>query len=108
MHSTGGDPRHCELARVNAFSWLTEFEHFQQSENAYPGDASCGLPPHPAGVPAFDNTYLLHLGENLSAVEFDQATHCVADYLCLNALTPAAAFFDACRESAGGNAGSHR
>jgi serine/threonine protein kinase len=97
MHSTGGDPRHCELARVNAFSWLTEFNHFQQPENAYPGDASCGLPPHPAGESAFDDTYLIHLGENLSAVEFDQATHSVAEYLCLNALSPAAAFFDACR-----------
>ena len=26
MHSTGRDPRHCELARVNAYSWLTEYQ----------------------------------------------------------------------------------
>ncbi len=99
MHSTGGDPRHCELARVNAYSWLTEFHHFEQTENSYPGDSSCGLPAHPAGVPAFDDTYLLHLGESLNSVELDQATHAVAEYLCLNALSPA--FFDACRQATG-------
>jgi serine/threonine protein kinase len=99
MHSTGGDPRHTELARVNAYAWLSEFQHFAQPNNLYPGDASCGLPPHPAGMPPFDHTYLVHLGENLDQVEFDQAAQCVAEYLQLNVLTPASAFFDACRES---------
>ncbi len=97
MHATGGDPRLTELARVNAYSWLTEFHHFQQPENAYPGDASCGLPSHEAGIGAFDFTYLVHLGEQLDALEFDQATQSVADYLRLNVLSPAQAFFDACR-----------
>jgi serine/threonine protein kinase len=98
MHSTGGDPRSCELARVNALSWLTELHHFQQPTACYPGDASCGLPAHPAGVSAFDSAYLIHLGENLSEVEFDQAVQSVAEYLRLNTLTTAGAFFDACRE----------
>jgi hypothetical protein len=98
MHSTGGDPRHTELARVNAFAWLSEFQHFAQPQNLYPGDASCGLPPHAAGVPPFDHTYLIHLGENLDGAEFDQAAHSVADYLHLNILSPASSFFDACRE----------
>ncbi|MEX0642833.1 MAG: tubulin-like doman-containing protein [Pirellulales bacterium] len=97
MHATGGDPRLSELARVNAYSWLTEFHHFQQPENAYPGDASCGLPPHEAGVGAFDDTYLVHLGEQLDAFEFEQATQSVADYLRLSVLSPAQAFLDACR-----------
>jgi eukaryotic-like serine/threonine-protein kinase len=97
-YSTGGDPRHCELARVNAFSWLTEHHHFQQPDNAYPGDASCGLPPHAAGVAAFDDTYLQHLGENLNRAEYDQATQSIAEYLRLATLTPAKAFFDACRK----------
>ena len=57
---------------------------------------------------------MIHLGENLDDVEFDQAAHSVAEYLHLNSLTPAGAFFDACREEreqspAGdhANAGSH-
>jgi serine/threonine protein kinase len=98
LHSTGREARYSELARVNAFSWLAEYEHFRQVDGAYPGDASCGLPPHPAGVTAFDDAYLLHLGDNLDATEFDQATQMVADYLRLNIMTPARAYFDACRE----------
>jgi serine/threonine protein kinase len=98
MHSTGGDPRSCELARVNALSWLTELNHFQQSTATYPGDASCGLPAHPAGVPAFDSAYLVHLGENLSEVEFDHAAQLVAEYLRLNTLTSSNGFFESCRE----------
>lgn len=101
MHATGGDPRLSELARVNAYSWLTEFNHFQQPENAYPGDASCGLPSHEAGICPFDHTYLVHLGEQLDAFEFEQATQSVADYLRLCILSPAQAFFDACRNEAG-------
>jgi hypothetical protein len=99
MHSTDRDPRHSELARVNAFSWLSEFNHFQTQDNAYPGDASCGLPPHAPGVSAFDDTYLLHLGENLDPTEFEQATQNIAEYLRLDTLTAGSTFFDACRQS---------
>jgi serine/threonine protein kinase len=101
MHSTSGDPRHTELARVNAFAWLSEFYHFQQPAHVYPGDSSCGLPAHPAGVPPFDHTYLVHFGENLEVTEFDQAMHTVAEYLHLNISTPAGAYFDACRDDRG-------
>jgi hypothetical protein len=99
MHSTERDARHSELARVNAFSWLSEFNHFQRSDNAYPGDTSCGLPAHSPGVAPFDQTYLLHLGENLDGAEFEQATQAVADYLEMDALSMAGAFFNACRDT---------
>jgi eukaryotic-like serine/threonine-protein kinase len=101
MHSTDRDARRSELAKVNAFSWLSEFNHFQDCGNPYPGDASCGLPAHPAGVTPFDQTYLLHLGENLDGTEFEQATESVADYLQLDLLTLAGTFFDACRDATG-------
>ncbi|HEX4416040.1 MAG TPA: tubulin-like doman-containing protein [Lacipirellulaceae bacterium] len=100
LHSTGRDAKHSELARVNAYSWLSEFNHFRQSDNPYPGDISCGLPGHAAGVPAFDHTYLVHLGESLEASEFDQATHGVAEYLRFNTFSPARVFFDSCRAAA--------
>jgi hypothetical protein len=96
-HSTGRDPRHCELARVNAYSWLTEYHHFHQPAMAYPGDASCGLPPHEPGVSGFDQTYFVHLGDGLEEREFDQAARSVADYLLLDALSPAQILLDACR-----------
>jgi hypothetical protein len=52
-------------------------------------------------VPAFDDAYLIHLGDNLTEVEFDQATQLVAEYLRLNMLSPARGFFEACREANG-------
>ena len=99
MHATDREARHSELARVNAFSWLSEFNHFQQPENSYPGDSSCGLPAHLPGVSAFDQTYLLHLGESLDIAEFEQATQAVADYLCLDIFSTAGNFFDVCRDT---------
>jgi serine/threonine protein kinase len=99
LHATGGDARHCELARVNSFSWLTELQHFQLPNVSYPGDPSCGFPAHPSGVKPFDETYLVHLGDNLDAVDFDAATRCVAEYLRLNVVTPAKAFFHAHRDA---------
>jgi serine/threonine protein kinase len=98
MHATGRDSRHSELARVNAFAWLTEYEHFQRPENAYVGDSNCGLPSHNEGIPAFDHTYLIHLGESLDAVDFEHAAQGVAEYLRLNTRSPAVAFFGACRQ----------
>lgn len=99
MHSTERDARHSELARVNAFSWLSEFNHLQQHDNPYPGDASCGFPAHAPGVTAFDQTYLVHLGEGLDSTEFEQATQAVAEYLRLDTFSSAGAFFDACRDA---------
>lgn len=96
-HSTGREPRHCELARVNTFSWLTEFHHLSQPGRAYPGDASCGLPAHGPDAQPFEHTYFVNLGENLETGDFDAATQSLADYLLLDILTPAQRFFDACR-----------
>ncbi len=103
MHCTTRDARNSELSRVNSFSWLSEFNHLQQKDTPYPGDASCGLPAHAAGVAAFDHTYIVQLGENLDASEFEQATRTTAEYIYLNTLTPGASFFDACRNSALGD-----
>lgn len=99
MHSTSRDPRHGDLARVNTFSWLNEYQHFLFPGAAYPGDESCGLPAHPAGTRPFDHAYLLHLGEGLGDDDFDHAAESVADYLHLDALTPAGTFFAACRKA---------
>src|SRR5262249_23155215 len=98
LHSTGRDPRHCELARVNAYSWFTEFQHFHRPDSSYPGDASCGLPPHEPGVSAFDHTYFVHLGDALEEKEFDQAARSVAEYLRLDVLSPAQLPLDAGRK----------
>ncbi len=98
MHSTGRDSRYCDLAKVNAFSWLKEYNHFARPEGCYPGDEATGLPAMPSGTPAFDNTYLLHLGDGLNSEQLEQQTEKVAQYLHLDTLTAAQRFFDSSRE----------
>jgi eukaryotic-like serine/threonine-protein kinase len=97
LHATGRDARKSELARVNSFAWLREFNHYHRPEGSYPGDEGCALPSFPAETKAFDAAYFLDLGvvgddESLGDVASD-----VAEYLFLDAVTPARSFFDACR-----------
>jgi serine/threonine protein kinase len=103
LHATGRDANDSELARVNAFSWLTELHHYQQTTSVYLNDGSCCLPTHAPGVPPFDLTYLVHLGDDLGMRELDDAAALVADYLELDSLTAARPFFDACRNPSSGD-----
>ncbi len=100
LHAAGQDPRHCDLARVNAYAWLTEYNHFHRPGGEFPGDESCGLPPLPAGKRAFDSAYLIDLGGDQDAGDEDGAAQSIAEYVYLDALTPAQSFFDACRREA--------
>jgi serine/threonine protein kinase len=108
LHSTGSDPRRCDLAKVNAYAWLTEYNQFHRPGGQFPGDESCGLPPLPAGKRAFDSAYLVDLGPAPDDDAIDASAAAVAEYVFLDALTPAQTFFDHCRRedahSAGGSA----
>ncbi|MCA9241253.1 MAG: protein kinase [Planctomycetales bacterium] len=101
---TTSSSRHAErgeLARVNTYSWISEHQHFHAPSSVYPGDQSCGLPAHKAGVRPFDSTYLVSLGARLDDNEFAESASRVADYLFTDATTPAQVFLDACRDQHG-------
>jgi hypothetical protein len=97
-HSSGHDPRKCDLARVNAYAWITEYNHFHRPGGQFCGDECCGLPPCEQGQPAFDAAYLLDVGAEQTEGNWETATQSIAEYIYLDAFTPAQAFFDACRE----------
>ncbi len=97
LHSTSRSTRAQELARLNAFSFLSEFNHFNRPGSVYPGDASSGVPGS-EGQPAFAQTYLVDLGESLEADAYDEAAASVAEYIHLDAFTAARSFLAACRE----------
>lgn len=100
LHATGRDPRHCDLAKVNTYSWLTEYNHFHRPGGSFPGDESCGLPAMPAGRKAFDNAYLVEMGVGSGEDESTDAAQAIAEYVYLDALTPAQSFFTQCRQDA--------
>ena len=97
-HSTYRDASRAELARVNAYAWLSEMNQFVNSLDGYPGDEGCGLPAHSAGVAAFDNTYFIPLGEQLDNADYETATDSIAEYLIADALTPLQTALDVCRQ----------
>jgi len=103
MHSTSRQPAEHDLAVANAHACLAELGHYQGT-GRYPGDAASGLPASRDGPPVFHHTYLIALGEGLDERQLDAATDAVAQFLLLDATTPAGAFFDACRRTAGSEA----
>ncbi|TWT35802.1 Tubulin-like protein [Posidoniimonas corsicana] len=99
--STGRDGERAGLARVNAFSWLTEHEHFSSGAHAYPGDDGAGLPAHNVGVAPFDHSYLVHLGDRLDESGFAAGCKRVADYLAVDSGSAAQHCLDAVRGDGG-------
>jgi eukaryotic-like serine/threonine-protein kinase len=100
LHNAGRDSRQCDLARVNAFAWLTEYNHFHRPGGEFPGDETCGLPPLPPGKRALDCAYLVDLGADRELNAVEEAARSIADYVYLDAFTPAQGFFDQCRREA--------
>ncbi|MEQ8835662.1 MAG: tubulin-like doman-containing protein, partial [Lacipirellulaceae bacterium] len=99
-HSLGSETRQSELAKVNAYSWLTELQHFCHKDRAYPGDAGAGLPGFSEGIAPFDHTYLLRWQDGMNGEEFQASVDSLAEYVYLNVFSPAQQFFDASRNFA--------
>lgn len=97
LHATGRDAQQNDLARVNSFAWLREYNHYHRAHGAYPGDEGCGLPALPPGKKAFDAAYFIDLGVAIDDEALNAAASEVAEYLYLDAATPAHQFLTACR-----------
>lgn len=89
LHSTPRNQSGRDLAVANAVACLGELRQFSSASHGYPGDAACDLPAFTPGVPTFDDAFLLHLGDQIGAEEFEQRTAQVAEFAFLDALTPA-------------------
>jgi len=99
-HSTIRNPSAKDLALANAYACLSELQHYSTGAG-YPGDPACGLPPCGRNRPPLRELYLVHLGDDLSDEQFDEATDALAEYLYLDTVTAAGKFFDAWRRPAG-------
>lgn len=99
LHGTGRQPAAQELAAVNTFALLTEISQCLRGGGSYPGDYSCGLKSRSASERTVENLYLVHLGQDLSSDQFLAACERVAEYLYLDAATPAGNYLTACRSA---------
>lgn len=94
-HSTVRNPQAKGLAIANATACLRELEHYCRT-GRYPGDPTSNLAPRADPLGPF-HAYLIHLGDDLTSPEFEEATDTLAEYLYLDLLTAAGGFFDATR-----------
>jgi len=98
-HSTTRSADERDLALANTYALLMELKHLTRVGGHYPGDAAFRLVSSYQRDATFQHTYLVHLGDELSDVQYESAVGTLADYLYLNSVTPACAFFDSSRES---------
>ena len=98
MHSTALGQRDRDKSIANSYAALNELWHYSRPGKCYPGDRGLGLPAFHGNNRTFSSCYFVDLGEGLTELQFDLATDPVAEYLYLSALTPAARFFDKCRQ----------
>ena len=105
VHATGKNQQARDLAVASSCSCLSELRDYGTAGRSYPGDPSCDLPAFPDHSSVFRDTYVVHLGDELSDEEFTCGLDRVADYLHINVLTPAGAHFENARslEHCGGD-----
>lgn len=101
LHGTDPDPDARDLSRANAYACLTEMAHFNRPGCGYPGEEALGLPALPSLVPTFDETCLVHLGDNLAPSEFVDQIDRISDALYLNLATRAGSAVAAARAGEG-------
>ncbi|MBC7855458.1 MAG: hypothetical protein IAF94_18675, partial [Pirellulaceae bacterium] len=81
------------------FALLTELNHYLREGGVFPDDPAIGLKSCSAAEHSLASTYLVHLGQDLSPEQFLAATDRVAEYLYLDAATPAGNYLRACRST---------
>ena len=109
LHATDQDPDSQDLARANSFACLTELAHYNRPGCGYPGEESLQLPAIPSVVPTFDETFVIHLGDDLTQPEFVDQIDRVSDFLYYGAATrreacwirPAPAIWLSCGSASG-------
>ncbi len=95
LHAAYRRHRDPGLAAANAFAFMTELRHFNDS--GYDGDVSLGIPEFEDQAP-FEYTYFRDLGRDLKQSDFEEKLSGIAEYIGLGSISRCSVFFDACRE----------
>ncbi len=81
IHATETEPASQELALANSLACLTELAHFNRPGGGYPGEEALGISSVPSILPTFDETLVVHLGDGLGNIEFQERSQRIVDYL---------------------------
>ncbi len=96
-HGTSRQAGDHRLAIANSFCFLSELYHYNL--NGYPGSEACGIPEFDNETPVFDAAYVVHMGDDLQQVHYDQGVNAMAEYLFLGTATRTALFMEKSRDS---------
>lgn len=97
VHATSRTAAQQDLAIANTCACLSELGDYGNAGRNYTAVAPLSISDFPENVRAFQDTYLMHLGDALTDCEYEAGLDRVADYLCLNTLTPAGSVFEQSR-----------
>jgi serine/threonine protein kinase len=97
LHAASRHPAEQKLAVANAHACLSELYAY---ERKFPGEPAWGVPAAQDGRAPFDDTYFLHLGDDLGENQLSTEAEKVADYLDVDTGTTCRAFFEQCRTAA--------
>jgi hypothetical protein len=97
-HGTGRQATAQQLAQVNAYVTLAELNQCLRPGGVYPGDQALKVDPRSGTAAQIQDVYLVHMGDELSAEQYQEACDRVSEFLYLDAGTPANAYFKACRQ----------
>ncbi len=98
VHATSRRASARDLAVANSLCLINELRHYS-SDNGYPGEPTCHLPPRVGNSAPFRSTYFLHLGDELSDEELKSGAARVAEYLYQSSVSTSAALLDRSRAS---------
>ena len=96
-HNTCRQAAAQQLAQVNAYVTLTELNQCLRAGGVYPGDQSLKVDPRSGSAAGIQTAYLVHLGNELSSEQYDNGCEQLAEYLFVDAATPAGGYLHACR-----------
>jgi hypothetical protein len=104
-HTTPRNATGAQLATANTCSLLAEWQHQLRPGASFPGDPAFKLKPRTINQPP--RTRFVHLGDELSNDDLDNACSSLADLIALEIATPADNFFRAAAQQAKPAAGDN-
>jgi eukaryotic-like serine/threonine-protein kinase len=97
-HNTCRQAAAQQLAQVNAYVTLAELNQCLRAGGVYPGDQSLKVDPRSGTSAGIQTAYFVHFGNELSNEQYDAGCELLAEYLYMDAGTPAGGYLHACRK----------
>jgi serine/threonine protein kinase len=94
LHGTSRHAAEKKLSIANSYACLRELHAYGRR---HPGEPAWNMPAAKEGSLPFDDTYFIHLGDDIGESQMNASTEKIAEYLDLDTTTACRGFFEQCR-----------